>query len=96
MQCRLIVSSVSRSHIQFLPEAQDDPQRRRPDIRKAKMLLGWEPVVSCCWMLLLITLESILFMMFICMGSLLKSFIFILMHLADDISQTVFAQSAGL
>ncbi len=42
----LIVSSVSRSHIQFLPEAQDDPQRRRPDIRKAKMLLGWEPVVS--------------------------------------------------
>ncbi|KAK3543444.1 hypothetical protein QTP70_020926 [Hemibagrus guttatus] len=37
--------SVSRSHIQFLPEAQDDPQRRRPDIRKAKMLLGWEPVV---------------------------------------------------
>lgn len=97
MQCRLIVSSVSRSHIQFLPEAQDDPQRRRPDIRKAKMLLGWEPVVSssvveCYWWLL----ESILFMMFICMGSLLKSFIFILMHLADDISQTVFAQSAGL
>lgn len=37
---------VSQSQIQFLPEAQDDPQRRRPDIRKAKMLLGWEPVVS--------------------------------------------------
>lgn len=37
--------TVSRSQIQFLPEAQDDPQRRRPDIRKAKMLLGWEPVV---------------------------------------------------
>ncbi|KAG8000561.1 UDP-glucuronic acid decarboxylase 1, partial [Nibea albiflora] len=37
--------SVSRSQIQFLPEAQDDPQRRRPDIRKAKMMLGWEPVV---------------------------------------------------
>ncbi|XP_057709074.1 UDP-glucuronic acid decarboxylase 1 [Corythoichthys intestinalis] len=36
---------VSRSEIQFLPEAQDDPQRRRPDIRKAKMMLGWEPVV---------------------------------------------------
>uniref|UniRef100_A0A6Q2X6S5 UDP-glucuronic acid decarboxylase 1 n=1 Tax=Esox lucius TaxID=8010 RepID=A0A6Q2X6S5_ESOLU len=35
----------NRSHIQFLPEAQDDPQRRRPDIRKAKMMLGWEPVV---------------------------------------------------
>uniref|UniRef100_A0AAQ4RJ21 UDP-glucuronic acid decarboxylase 1 n=1 Tax=Gasterosteus aculeatus aculeatus TaxID=481459 RepID=A0AAQ4RJ21_GASAC len=43
---RLIKSLVvSRSQIQFLPEAQDDPQRRRPDIRKAKMLLGWEPVV---------------------------------------------------
>ena len=36
---------MSRSQIQFLPEAQDDPQRRRPDIRKAKMMLGWEPVV---------------------------------------------------
>uniref|UniRef100_A0A8C6U9I5 UDP-glucuronic acid decarboxylase 1 n=1 Tax=Neogobius melanostomus TaxID=47308 RepID=A0A8C6U9I5_9GOBI len=36
---------VSHSQIQFLTEAQDDPQRRRPDIRKAKMLLGWEPVV---------------------------------------------------
>uniref|UniRef100_A0A667ZEF8 UDP-glucuronic acid decarboxylase 1 n=1 Tax=Myripristis murdjan TaxID=586833 RepID=A0A667ZEF8_9TELE len=43
---RLIKSLVvSRSQIQFLPEAQDDPQRRRPDIRKAKMMLGWEPVV---------------------------------------------------
>ncbi|PWA31487.1 hypothetical protein CCH79_00002611 [Gambusia affinis] len=37
--------AVSRSQIQFLSEAQDDPQRRRPDIRKAKMMLGWEPVV---------------------------------------------------
>uniref|UniRef100_A0A4W5QA29 UDP-glucuronic acid decarboxylase 1 n=1 Tax=Hucho hucho TaxID=62062 RepID=A0A4W5QA29_9TELE len=36
---------VSRSQIQFLPEGQDDPQRRQPDIRKAKMMLGWEPVV---------------------------------------------------
>ncbi|KAG9348680.1 hypothetical protein JZ751_028997 [Albula glossodonta] len=44
---RLIKSLVvSRSQIQFLPEAQDDPQRRRPDIRKAKMLLGWEPVAN--------------------------------------------------
>uniref|UniRef100_A0A3P8V220 UDP-glucuronic acid decarboxylase 1 n=1 Tax=Cynoglossus semilaevis TaxID=244447 RepID=A0A3P8V220_CYNSE len=43
---RLIKSLVGEvSQIQFLPEAQDDPQRRRPDIRKAKMLLGWEPVV---------------------------------------------------
>ncbi|NXY28232.1 UXS1 decarboxylase, partial [Pomatorhinus ruficollis] len=33
------------SEIQFLSEAQDDPQKRKPDIRKAKLLLGWEPVV---------------------------------------------------
>uniref|UniRef100_A0A8C7FQG1 UDP-glucuronic acid decarboxylase 1 n=1 Tax=Oncorhynchus kisutch TaxID=8019 RepID=A0A8C7FQG1_ONCKI len=37
--------NVSRSQIQFLPEGQDDPQRRRPDIPKAKIMLGWEPVV---------------------------------------------------
>uniref|UniRef100_A0A8C6VWA2 UDP-glucuronic acid decarboxylase 1 n=1 Tax=Nothobranchius furzeri TaxID=105023 RepID=A0A8C6VWA2_NOTFU len=43
---RLIKSLVvSQSQIQFLSEAQDDPQRRRPDIRKARMMLGWEPVV---------------------------------------------------
>uniref|UniRef100_A0A8C2TQ82 UDP-glucuronic acid decarboxylase 1 n=2 Tax=Neognathae TaxID=8825 RepID=A0A8C2TQ82_COTJA len=35
----------SGSEIQFLSEAQDDPQKRKPDIRKAKLLLGWEPVV---------------------------------------------------
>uniref|UniRef100_A0A4W3JPI8 UDP-glucuronic acid decarboxylase 1 n=1 Tax=Callorhinchus milii TaxID=7868 RepID=A0A4W3JPI8_CALMI len=35
----------SRSEILSLPEAQDDPQRRNPDISKAKLLLGWEPVV---------------------------------------------------
>ncbi|XP_073906578.1 UDP-glucuronic acid decarboxylase 1 isoform X2 [Castor canadensis] len=35
----------SRSEIQFLSEAQDDPQKRKPDIRKAKLMLAWEPVV---------------------------------------------------
>ncbi|KAM9211916.1 UDP-glucuronic acid decarboxylase 1 isoform 3-T3 [Dugong dugon] len=35
----------SGSEIQFLSEAQDDPQKRKPDIRKAKLMLGWEPVV---------------------------------------------------
>uniref|UniRef100_A0A8D0GNJ3 UDP-glucuronic acid decarboxylase 1 n=1 Tax=Sphenodon punctatus TaxID=8508 RepID=A0A8D0GNJ3_SPHPU len=35
----------SGSEIQFLSEAQDDPQKRKPDIGKAKLLLGWEPVV---------------------------------------------------
>ncbi|XP_073516810.1 UDP-glucuronic acid decarboxylase 1-like isoform X1 [Phyllobates terribilis] len=43
---RLIKQLVgSGGEIQFLSEAQDDPQRRKPDIRKAKLLLGWEPVV---------------------------------------------------
>ncbi|KAF7252918.1 UDP-glucuronic acid decarboxylase 1 [Varanus komodoensis] len=36
----------SGSEIQFLSEAQDDPQKRKPDIKKAKLLLGWEPVVG--------------------------------------------------
>ncbi|XP_054471026.1 UDP-glucuronic acid decarboxylase 1 isoform X2 [Anoplopoma fimbria] len=47
LEFALLIKSlvVSRSQIQFLPEAQDDPQRRKPDIRKAKMMLGWEPVV---------------------------------------------------
>ncbi|XP_032207563.1 UDP-glucuronic acid decarboxylase 1 isoform X4 [Mustela erminea] len=43
---QLIKSLVgSGSEIQFLSEAQDDPQKRKPDIRKAKMMLAWEPVV---------------------------------------------------
>lgn len=32
--------------IEFLPLPGDDPTRRRPDVTKAKSLLGWEPVVS--------------------------------------------------
>ncbi|XP_006872509.1 PREDICTED: UDP-glucuronic acid decarboxylase 1-like [Chrysochloris asiatica] len=36
----------SGSEIQFLSEAQDDPQKRKPDIKKAKLMLGWEPVTS--------------------------------------------------
>jgi len=29
-----------------MPLPEDDPRQRRPDISKAKRLLGWEPVVS--------------------------------------------------
>lgn len=36
----------SRSGIVFQPLPQDDPRQRRPDISKAKTLLGWEPVVA--------------------------------------------------
>jgi dTDP-glucose 4,6-dehydratase len=35
----------SRSKIVFRPLPQDDPQQRRPDISRAKELLGWEPKV---------------------------------------------------
>mgnify|MGYP002682137173 CR=1 FL=1 len=30
----------------FEPLPTDDPQQRRPDITRAKELLGWEPTVS--------------------------------------------------
>lgn len=40
-----MLNTGSGSEIQFLSEAQDDPQKRKPDIKKAKLLLGWEPVV---------------------------------------------------
>ena len=34
------------SEIEFKPKPEDDPQRRRPDISKARAVLGWEPEVS--------------------------------------------------
>jgi nucleoside-diphosphate-sugar epimerase len=33
----------SRSKIIYTDEVKDDPQRRQPDITKAKQLLHWEP-----------------------------------------------------
>jgi UDP-glucuronate decarboxylase len=33
------------AEIIFKPLPQDDPRRRRPDITKAKSLLGWEPTI---------------------------------------------------
>ena len=30
----------------YAPLPSDDPVKRRPDITKAKELLGWQPVVS--------------------------------------------------
>jgi dTDP-glucose 4,6-dehydratase len=36
----------SRSEIAFRPLPVDDPKQRRPDITKARELLGWEPMVS--------------------------------------------------
>jgi dTDP-glucose 4,6-dehydratase len=36
----------SRSEIAYRPLPQDDPKQRRPDITRAKKLLGWEPKVD--------------------------------------------------
>src|SRR5256885_9368390 len=48
MECAQKVLRVTGSKSQFCYEAlpQDDPKQRRPDISKAKALLGWEPQVS--------------------------------------------------
>ncbi len=36
----------SRSEIVYRPMPENDPLQRRPDISKAKRLLGWEPEVG--------------------------------------------------
>jgi len=38
--------TVSKSKIEYRRLPADDPKVRRPDIRRAKMLLGWEPQVE--------------------------------------------------
>jgi dTDP-glucose 4,6-dehydratase len=47
IECAKEVLAVtgSKSEIVFEPLPQDDPTRRKPDITKAKKLLGWEPKV---------------------------------------------------
>jgi dTDP-glucose 4,6-dehydratase len=42
----IIAATGSRSKIIFKPLPQDDPKQRRPDISKAKTLLGWQPKVK--------------------------------------------------
>ncbi|MBB3268212.1 UDP-glucuronate decarboxylase [Azospirillum sp. OGB3] len=42
---QVIALTGSRSAIEHRPLPQDDPRQRRPDIAKAKALLGWEPAV---------------------------------------------------
>ena len=43
---QVIAVTGSKSQIKFEPLPQDDPKQRRPDITKAKRLLGWEPKVN--------------------------------------------------
>jgi dTDP-glucose 4,6-dehydratase len=48
LECAQEVQALvgSDCEIVFQPLPQDDPTRRRPDITKAKKLLGWEPKVA--------------------------------------------------
>jgi dTDP-glucose 4,6-dehydratase len=48
LECARAVLDVtgSKSELRFEPLPQDDPTRRRPDITKARTMLGWEPHVS--------------------------------------------------
>jgi nucleoside-diphosphate-sugar epimerase len=40
------VLTGSRSEIVFQPLPEDDPKKRRPDIARARQLLGWEPQIE--------------------------------------------------
>ena len=48
LECAEVVLEVtgSASKIRFEPLPEDDPRQRRPDISKAKALLGWEPRID--------------------------------------------------
>ncbi len=48
LECAKVVLQVtgSKSKITYEPLPTDDPKQRRPDITKAKMLLGWEPKID--------------------------------------------------
>jgi len=48
LDCAKIVLTVagSKSRIRHEPLPQDDPRQRRPDITKARRLLGWEPKID--------------------------------------------------
>jgi len=48
LECARLVLKVtgSKSPIAYSPLPQDDPKQRRPDITKARQLLGWEPKID--------------------------------------------------
>jgi dTDP-glucose 4,6-dehydratase len=43
---KVLEVTASKSKIRFEPLPQDDPKQRRPDITKARTLLGWEPTID--------------------------------------------------
>jgi dTDP-glucose 4,6-dehydratase len=48
LECAQLVLKVtgSKSKVRYEPLPQDDPKQRRPDITKARQLLGWEPKIE--------------------------------------------------
>ena len=48
LECAQLVlrTTGSKSKIRYEPLPQDDPKQRRPDITKARQLLGWEPKID--------------------------------------------------
>jgi dTDP-glucose 4,6-dehydratase len=42
----IIALTGTKQQIVYMPLPKDDPKQRKPDITKAKQLLGWEPKVS--------------------------------------------------
>jgi dTDP-glucose 4,6-dehydratase len=48
LECAQMVLKVtgSKSKIDYEPLPQDDPKQRRPDITKARQLLGWDPKIE--------------------------------------------------
>ena len=43
---QVITVTGSSSEVVYVPLPQDDPKQRRPDISKARQLLGWEPKIE--------------------------------------------------
>ena len=43
---RVLAVTGSKSQLRYEPLPQDDPKQRRPDISKARNLLGWEPKIA--------------------------------------------------
>jgi UDP-glucuronate decarboxylase len=43
---RIIQETNSKSKIKFEPLPSDDPKQRKPDIARARQVLGWEPMVD--------------------------------------------------
>jgi UDP-glucuronate decarboxylase len=43
---KVIKLTGSKSQILQQPLPQDDPKQRRPDITRAKKMLGWEPTIN--------------------------------------------------